>query len=463
MNGLTAGLTAAQESVSPRNELAVRAGPRATAWGRAGGAWQGVAAFPSALAGWHAQSIATDAVALPAGVLRAFLSWKQGALACQFVASADLGNAVVWGGNGLATVATFGATEGVDVARPALVAEGGRVHLYALLPDGNIYHWQSSDDGATWGSASTVYGGGDAVGDICACHFAGADVHLVHFSTSTGGLRLRGASRLASGAWNVWAAHADSAGWVAAGVLVTGALTATLLAWARTAGPYAHHLGALGCTVTAAGALAARDALVETAWLVSGDTAIRPAHHAVGGGLGGWLHTCQEQSAGRAYLCVGAVDASPCRIEEPMPVTAQALGTAPLERHFAPVEIGAQTLLVGLTAVYSSAHGPGSEEDVEVDGDSVIAYRHVVQAGAGGTLELVAAPASPLADAEIGWALWLTRRCTKGNDTGEVTLGYRILRVERRPDGVRIVAVDALGLLAATLARRPLQFAPTVC
>lgn len=457
MNGLTPGLAAAQRSVSPRYELEVLAGPRSTAWGVGGAPWQSVAAFPSGLATWNGQSIATDAVVVNGGVLRAFLSWKQGALACQFVAGTALGSAGAWSGNALVNVASFGATAGIDAPRPALVAEGGRIHLYYLLPDGNIYHRVSSDGGATWGSAATVYGGGNAEGDICACHFAGADVHLVHFSTRTDLLRLQGASRLGSGAWNVWPVHGAATGWVAAGVMATGALAATLLAWARTSGPYAHHLGALGCTVNAAGGLAARDAAVETVWLVSGDAAIRPTRHSVGRGLGGWLHTCQEQSAGRAYLCVGGVQAAPCRLEEPSPVTATQLGTAPLERHVIPLDLGAQSLLVGLTTVYSSTHLSG---DVQADGDGVVAYRYDVRAGAGGTLELNAPAGSALADARVGWGLWLTRRCTKGDDTGAATLGFRVLRAEHHADGVRLTAADALGLLAATVARRPLQFAP---
>ncbi len=384
-----------------------------------------------------------------------------GALACQFVAAAELGHASAWQGNALVTVASFTAAAGIESPRPALVAEGGRIHLYYLLPTGNIYHRQSSDGGATWGGATALYSGGDAEGDVSACHFAAANVHLVHFTVRTDVLRLRCASRLGSGAWNVWSVHGDARGWVAAGVMATGARSATLLAWARTSGPYAHHLGVLHCSVTAAGALEACDASVETTWLVSGDTAIRPARHAVGRGLGGWLHSCQEQSAGRAYLCVGAIDADSGAPEEPMPVTATLLGTAPLERHFAPLDLGAQSLLVGLAAVFASSHlVNGAADDVEVDGDAVIGYRYAVRAGEGGTLAMVVAPGSALAQARAGWLLWLTRRCTKGDDSGAVTLGFRVVRVERQPDGVRLVALDALGLLAATLARRPLQFAP---
>lgn len=461
MNDLTVALAAAQGSVSPRYTLSVRAGGRSTAWGTPGTAWQATAAFPGALAGWNNQSIATGAAPLDGGVLRAFLSWKQGALVCQFVAGGELGSALAWTGNSVVSVTSFAAGAGIDTPRPALVVAGTAAHLYYLLPDGNIYQRASSDGGATWGSAATVYGGGDAVGDVSACHLSAADVHLVHFSTATGGLHLRGASRQGSGAWSVWPVHGDGTGWCAAGIVESGPLTATLVAWSRTTDPYAHHLGALNCTVTNAGALAARDAAVATVWLVSGDAAIRPTCHAVGRGLGGWLHTCQEQSAGRAYLCVGNVRGSLCRIEEPAPVTATPLPAAPLECHFAPLEVGAQTLLVGLTAVYSSAHlSSGGPDDVTVDGDAVIAYTYKVRAGAGGNLELHAAPGTALDAVRPGWGLWLTRRCTKGGNTGAVTLGLRVVRVERHARGVHIEALDALGLLAATLARRPLQFAP---
>ncbi len=399
MNGLTAGLVAAQESVSPRYELEVLAGPRSTAWKTGGAEWQTLTAFPSALAGWHGQSIATDAVVVNGGVLRAFLSWHEGSLACQFVAGANLASAAAWSGSGITTVASFTATAGLTAPRPALVCEGGRVHLYYALPDGNIYHRQSTDGGATWGSASSVYGGGDVEGDISACHFADDDVHLVHFSTRTDVLRLRGASRMGSGGWNAWPVHGAATGWVAAGIMATGARTATLLAWARTSNPYEHYLGSLTCSVTAAGALAARDSSVEVVWLVSGDTSIRPARHCVGKGLGGWLHTCQEQSAGRAYLCVGGIEPLPCRVEEPAPVTAQELSTTLLERHVVPLELATQTLLVGLAAVHSSEHIEG---DVQVDGDGVIAYRYDTRAGQGGTLELTTPVDSPLADGAAG-------------------------------------------------------------
>ena len=59
---------------------------------------------------------------------------------------------------------------------------------------------------------------------------------------------------------------------------------------------------------------------------------------------------------------------------------------------------------------------------------------------------------------EPGWGLWLARACTQGGDSGSVTLGLRVLRVERRNSFLRILAADALGLLDQTIARRPVQF-----
>lgn len=458
MNGLTASLTAAQQALSPVYALNIAAEPRSTGWLAGGDAWETVAAFPGGLAAWNAQSIATDAAAGSTGILRVFLSWKEGKLACQFVSAVGFGASGTWTTPSVVTISTFAPTAGIGAPKPAIVQEGGRWHLYYRLIDGNIYYRTSTTNGATWSAATTLYGGGDAIGDLFACHVAASDIHIVQFATTTDAWRPRGLSRLHhTGSWSLWTTHGAATGWLPAGMIVVDALTVRQLYAADVANPYAHYLGAITCTLNADGTLATRSGAFTILWLTEGEGPVRPACHAVGRGFGGWLHTCQEQSRTRAWRCAGAIDAQTLVVEEPIPLAAEPLPASPLERHTIPVTYGTETLLVGLAIVERSVT---RDESVTGDGGDVIAYRFDVIANGPGTLDLIVRAETPLAAAQGGWALWLTRSCTKAADSGSVTLALRIVRVERRREWTRITAIDALGILAATPARRPFQFAP---
>lgn len=459
MNGLTAALAAAQQSVSPVCSLSVRAEPRSSSWLEGGDPWETVAAFPAGLAAWNAQSIATDAAAGSTGILRVFLSWKEGRLVSQYVTALGFGVSSTWTTPNLVTVASFAAVDEIGAPKPAVVYEGNRWHVYYRLPDGNLYSRVSSNDGVTWSSATAIYTGGDAIGDLFACFLPESAIHVVQFSTATDAWRPRGLSRRNdSGTWSLWSAHSSALGWLPAGMIPIDGYTLRQLFFADTVDPYAHTLSAITCTLNADGTLASRSITFTTLWHVEGNCAIRPARHAVGRGFGGWLHSCQENARTRTHLCAGGVDGATLLLEEPVPLAGDPLPVAPLERHTIPVAYGVETLLVGLASVQRSV---AADDVLAATESDIIAYRHEVRANGPGSIELIVRPGSPLSHVCIGYGLWVTRGCRKGENAGSATLGFRVVRVERRADVTRISGLDALGILAATRLRRPFQFAPS--
>jgi hypothetical protein len=259
----------------------------------------------------------------------------------------------------------------------------------------------------------------------------------------------------------VWPAHDDAAGWLPAGLVATGALTATQLMLMRGTAPYVQRSGRVGVTLSSGGALAARDAQVTILWSVSGDGALRPRAPAVGRALGGWLFTCQESGAARAYPCAGAYDPTAGTLEEPLVVETTPLPLSPRAGHFIPIDAGLESYLVSAGRVYRTVH---RSEDGTVDGREILGYRLTRDWQQGGSLEIDLRPGAWMRACEPGDGLWLTRSCLQGDPPtgGSVTLAFRIVRVERHDARTRLVALDALALLAATVARRPLQLDPAV-
>ena len=96
-----------------------------------------------------------------------------------------------------------------------------------------------------------------------------------------------------------------------------------------------------------------------------------------------------------------------------------------------------------------------AESRLTLSDQEVVAYRYDAAAGGAGLLELTLRRTDASALLDPGFALWLTRSCTQGADSGAATLGLRILRVEVAPESVTLLAADALGILDALRARRP--------
>lgn len=461
MNGLTPALEAAQQSPSARYGLSGRVAARSTAWNGGGDAWEEVDAFPVGLSGWNDQTIATDSAAGSAGVLRLFLSWWEGTLACQYVPATNLGESASWTAPAIVTVATFGATGDVYTPKPALLYENDRWHAFYRLPAGPILHRSSGDNGATWSAAGTVYAGADVLGDLFALYLAATDLHVLQFSTESIGIHPRGASRMDhTGAWSLWPVHPAEEGWLPAGLLAAGPLGVQQILLARRANPFVHLLGRMGATLNADGTLAARDTAVTTLWSVTGDGALRPRMPSAGRALGGEMVTLHDSGATRAYLCAAGLVGAGGRMEEPLVLSDTPLPTHPLEGHFAPLDGGLESWLVGLTRVFRTVH---RSDDVTVDETDIIRYRLDVDWTHGGRLLLDLRPGSLAAGVLPGHGLWLTRSCLAGDPAsgGAVTLGLRVERVERHASFTRLLARDALGILAATVARRPLHFDPS--
>ncbi len=456
MNGLTPALQTAQHAASPRWGLQLRVADRSTVWNQGGDSWEEVDAFPDALAAWNPQSIAAEAANGGVGILRVFASWDDGLLACQYVPSTQLGESSSWQSPALLPITSHASTGTLYTPKPALLYENGRWHCFYRLPGGGITLRTSSNNGATWSAPQSVYSGA-VVGDLFAAYSGDANLHLLQFHTQGSVVQLQGASRLGhSGAWQIWPAHATLQEWQPAGVVVTGALAVEQLIFARAAGPFVHSTARYAATLNADGTLAGRATAATLLWSVTGDGALRPRKQAAGRGLGGLLLTMHDSGAGRAYPCVAGLHAQSLRMEEPIVLSDQPLSTTPLEGHLAPLEGGLETWLVGLTKVFRSVH---RWHDQTVGEEEIIAYRFDQSGDAGGLLQIELRRGSDAEFCMPGCGLWLTRSCIAGDPAvgGGVTLGLRVERVERHAAFLRVVARDALGMLAAMEARRPLQ------
>ena len=459
MHNLTPSLQTAQHSASPHYGLSLFVEERASAFGTGGGPWAVYDAWPAGLtaAGWNAQSAAHDACAGNSGILRAFVNWNQGRLAVQWVPAAALASAAGWQNAPVVLVESFGGTGGIYAPKPALTWDGTRLTLFYGKPDGNLYARTSTDSGATWGAPATLYGGGDAFGPLFAAHSAASDLTVLQFARLSGGAIVgRNASRhTAGGVWRDWG---DGGPGVPAGVVFTGATACALFTLDEAVHPaFATTLAHQAAALDAAGFLVSRSALAAL-WVCAGNGAAAPAYPAVGPGFGGSVFTCQDAAGGSAYFCYGALDPASGRLEEPKPLDGGALPNAPLERHAVPVAYGAWNFVVALGAAHRCDR---AESRVTLSDQEIVAYTYSVgAAGAGGAglLEMTLRRTGPGAAAALfdpGCALWLTRSCTQGADSGAAALGCRILRVEVAPEAVTLLAADALGILDAMHARRP--------
>lgn len=453
MFGLTESLQNAQRSRSPRYGVSVTAAPRSAGGLVGGGAWVAVEAMAQGLATWNSQSIAHDAAANELGVLRLFLSHFEGTLACQWC-SGDEGNPATWVDSSVTQITTFTPAVGVHTPKPALVYAEGVWHAFYLLPNGNIFHRSSADNGATWSSASALYAGGDAISDLFALYLPIDELLVVQFSTSSDAIRPRGAAGSPGDGWEVWSAHDDARGWLPAGMVALGDDSVRQFYVAQSPNPVQHFMGTLDCTVAGDGALVERSEEASLLHYVAGASPIRPTLHAVGSGFGGVWMTQQARGATRTYLCGGAVlrnQASALSLPvEPKPIHVQPLAATPLERHNIALDRGDRTLLIGLGKVYRSQH-----ETAVVSDEQIVAYRYSVMRNGAGKVVLYLRRGSPLAATRPGDGLWLTRTCSKGEESGSVTLGFEVVRVDAGSDRVVIEAVDALGVLAGVRALHP--------
>jgi len=455
MYGLTNDLEDAQHALSPTYSVTATVGALAPGGGAQGEPWLPISAFPTGLAGWTAQGIAHDAVANDTpgneGIMRLFLSHHDGKVACQWCPGID-DTSATFTAPSLTTIATFSGTVGIFSPKPALVQEGGRWHAYYLLPDGVIYHRVSTNNGATWSAASTVYSGDPVGGDLYALHLPADDLHLVQFSTSTDAVRMRGAARAGSGAWQVWTPHASASGWVPAGMAAIGGNQVRQFCIAWTPPPRRTHLGSVDCTVDPTGALTSRSTAVDFLHLVEGEAPVRPLRIAAGRCFGGVWYTAHYKGATRAYLVAGRIDqveaAHSSLLGECLPVSVTPLPAVPYETQTIPMDRGDRSLLMGLATVYRSTH---RTLNASTAGEGVISYRHKVARNRGGRVEVVLRRQSALAALLPGDLLWLTRACRKGELQGEVTLGFVVQRVELSAERMGIEAVDALGSLTESL------------
>ena len=207
MRPISADLAAVQLVRSPRAEVTVTVEARgqnpaapAVAWGEVVGNTGQVSFRPVA------------AVGLADGSLLRFVS--QASAIVQDRVS-DPTTAAGWSAAARTTVRAHGATS------LAALRIGDLIRLFYInSSDGKLYFVDSTNDGASWGSPTTVYSGGDAALDLVVAYVDDAGVDdgpwFVGFSTYDGGTgEYTARFGYDSGGWTT---HALAVGWRAAGI-----------------------------------------------------------------------------------------------------------------------------------------------------------------------------------------------------------------------------------------------------
>jgi hypothetical protein len=310
---------------------------------------------------------------------------------------------------------------------------------------GNVYFIQSTNNGSTWGSAVTVYSGGDAVLDlVCAYIDDGAVANgpwFVGFSTVAAGVY---SARFGyfSGSWQT---HAYSeTGWRAAGIdgyAPAGARHRVLMFRQRNLGSSRLRVAAKQAGVfssasdldqTQAGRFGLELAFYRFCQM--------PGASAAGGAQ---LAVCGEAAFGSGvYLGVGGLfQASAPLVDEP--IMFPSIATTTSQAYPAVCEAAGNFYLVGDTVVWQgrAMAGPGGafEPTAYVYED----HGFEMRCGAGVT---GIAP---------GMVLAITRTLSWGSKSGSETVRAVVVRVERGTHETKILAVDALGYLGVARCRRP--------
>lgn len=358
-------------------------------------------------------------------------------------------------------VATLTSTDTAE-STPGVGRESSTVVL--AYGDGpKIFVAISGDDGCTWGSPQLVYDGTGAYTrftDLCvlrwpgylwtvlctACDAAGA-LSAISFYNTGGGWAFAGGA-LPAGPWRVAGAR-----------MGPGAMYVYL--WGVNSG-----WSALVCyTWYWGGAVSFVDRTGPGGGSASGD-GVQLGRVRLGEAAGAYLFALQERAV-KGYWFVSSLYGLPgsLDIEEPVFLGDADTGVATSE-YFTPVQAGRRAWLVGSGGVYASAQSDDAA-NLAVRTLAPVSYTYTVEANGGGVLQLeidrwqsgegapegfgtISAP-----EVYVGDILWLDRTLRNGSQTGTMTLAFRVLQAAYSRDRVRVLAADALGVLAHMRARRP--------
>lgn len=325
----------------------------------------------------------------------------------------------------------------------ALRVPGAATIRLFYIAAGNVHVRESTDDGASWGGATTVYAGGDVAGDLVLAYIAnGVTLNgpwFVGFSTFNGGTGDY-AARFGYYAGSAWVTHAyGEVGWRAAGIYPNWANAAHLVAVFRQAERGAARLrtlvkngsaysGAADVDQTQAGRFGLALAYYRFCHLPE---------------LGCLLGIAGESAWGAgAYLGVGGLFRTTAPgADEPIMLPGVACSDG--EAHACVCAAGASVYLVGDTVVYRGVPQPATAATLEP-----IRYLYDDH-----QVELDFAAGIP--ELRVGQVLTVTRTLSWGAQSGAESFAACIVRVARGTDAVKVVAADALGYLGVARCRRP--------
>lgn len=321
------------------------------------------------------------------------------------------------------------------------------IRLFYIDTSNHVLYRESTDEGDTWGSAVTVYSGGDATRDLCAAYISNGTIlngpWFVGFSTYNGGT---GAYTPRFGYYDSgWTTHAYSTGWRAAGIYgVSEARTPHRVLVFRQADSGTSRIraleksgssysSALDVDETQAGLAGLQIAVARYFQLPeAGCTLGMIGERAYGGdthlGIGG-------------FFMVGSSRAT----DEPIALPE--------------IEASSDKSYAALCSV-----ADGNTVDLYLVGDTVV-YRGAAQAATSDTLTPIRyryqdgqfeIDFKPGIDAlYVGQILVITRTLAWGSQAGSETIRAYVVRVAQRTDVVRVLAADALAFLGICRCRRP--------
>lgn len=449
MRTISSDLQAVQRVRSPRARVSVTVEARGQNPTLPALAW-------SELVGNAGQTIhwPTAAVGLPAyevgGVSHQgrVIKFVAGASALKQYTIADPAAAASWTGATGVTRVT-GLCAGVAALR---IPGSSTLRLFYIL-GGNVYYLESADSGSGWGSAVTVYGGGDAAADLVVAYIADGSVAngpwFVGFSVYDG---MTGSFTARFGYFSGgWITHAyGESGWRAAGidahapaasrhrVLVfrqANRGTSRLRSLDKSGSSYTNPQDV---DQTQAGHYGLELAFYRFCQL--------PEIHEAAN-LGAMAGVVGETAfGGSVYLGVGGVFTSGQGAGDPVadePIIFPSIAATTSQAYPALCAAGDSLYLVGDTVVWRGVLQPAPAAVLEP-----ITYTYADQ-----EFDLTFAPTIP--PLAVGQVLAITRTLSWGSQQGSATVRAIIVRVERSTEQVTVLALDALGWLGVARCRRP--------
>lgn len=321
------------------------------------------------------------------------------------------------------------------------VPNSSTIRVFYINASNNVQSIESSDNGTSWGSAVTVYAGGDAVLDLV--------VSYIDNGTTVNGPWFFGFTTQAVGIYTPrfgyyngtsWVTSAYDANWRAAGIDAYGTATS------------AHRCLVVRTRTVGAGKLRV---LENNGGTFSN---ARDLDHTQSGLFGlelAYYRFCQLPEAGCMLAVVGEgaygagivlgvgglFTSTDVLVDEPIMLPA-VVGVSS-QPYCVLCSVGEDVYWLGSTVVYRGARQAASAATW-----TPIAYTYdenefALDFGAG------------LDTLSVGQVLVITRTLRWGSQAGSETVRAIIVRVEQGTDKVRVVALDALGWLGTARCRRP--------